>query len=81
MASRYEAVLGVWIIILAKLLVTIPSYVYILDGYNEGVGKGASQKTLALHGLEEPFFISSCAVVSVCCSGGLLTATATCSHC
>ncbi len=25
--------------------------------------------TLALHGLEEPFFISSCAVVSVFCSG------------
>ncbi len=28
---------------LAKLLVTIPSYVYILDGYNQGVGEGASQ--------------------------------------
>ena len=26
--------------------------------------------TLALRGLEEPFFISSCAVVSVFCSGG-----------
>jgi hypothetical protein len=30
--------------LLAKLLVTIPSYVYFLDRYNQGVGKEALQK-------------------------------------
>ncbi len=40
----YEAVFGVKIFFVAKLLVTIPSCVYISDGYNQGVGKGASQK-------------------------------------
>jgi hypothetical protein len=29
---------------LAKLLVTIPSYMFILDGYNQGVGEGSLQK-------------------------------------
>jgi hypothetical protein len=37
-------ILGLNQFLLAKLLVTIPSYVYFLNGYNQGVGEGASQK-------------------------------------
>ncbi len=33
-------ILGFSLFLCAKLLVTIPSYVYFSDGYNQGVGKG-----------------------------------------
>ncbi len=37
-------ILGFSQFLCAKFLVSIPSYVYFLDGYNQGVGEGASQK-------------------------------------
>ncbi len=36
-------ILGFSLFLYAKLLVSIPSYVYFLDGYNQGVGEAASQ--------------------------------------
>ncbi len=39
-----EGYFGVYPISDAKLLVSIPSYVYFSDGYNQGVGEAASQK-------------------------------------
>jgi hypothetical protein len=41
-----------------------------IRGGSDGLALGGPELTLASHGLEEPFFISSCAVVSVFCSGG-----------
>jgi hypothetical protein len=39
-----EDILGFSIFLCAKLLASIPSYVYFLNGYNQGVGKAALQK-------------------------------------
>ncbi len=36
--------MGFSLFLYAKLLVSIPSYVYFSDGYNQGVGEGALQK-------------------------------------
>ncbi len=52
------------IFLINTLLLYIP-LLALTDRQNYG-----GTNTLALRGLEEPFFLSSCAVVSVFCSGG-----------